>query len=506
MGIRHRFLLLASFLYLVAANLIWIALDTRPPYWDMADKQTGALNIYDAVAASGIRSVAQIPFLTGSYPPFYHSIVAAFYAVFGRSIDAAQWANLPAIALLLLATYGIGRTVYKPFAAATGAVIVSFCPLLLWLSRETMVDYWLTSMVALAVWLLIRTKEFSNRKYAILFGIACGLGMLTKWTFVFFLILPALWFARRNLKNAAISASIAAGIAAYWYAFALPAMLRLLSINSAQSASEGDPNRFSIEAVVFYLRALEGSQLFLPLFVALLAGLVLLLFDRKKEWIPILLWLAGGWLGLMLFQNKDPRYTAPLLPAIALIIAQVFQRKESLIALLLPVLLVQHYLVSFGIPQLPAAVVLAKGGDGPITYDWNLYTQRYFGWGPPAREDWKIEDVLEKVASPQNSVVRLGLVPDIPRFDAQAFMFYTRLKKVPVAINRLAFFDEPSIVNNDYILASEKDSGFEPGSFFTSDLKHINQYLARRSDLFQTLETFSLPNGDVIRLYKVART
>jgi 4-amino-4-deoxy-L-arabinose transferase-like glycosyltransferase len=503
MGIRHRFLLAASFLYLVAANLIWIARDDRPPYWDMADKQIGALRIYDAVANSGIRAIAVIPFLTGPYPPLYHSVIAASYALFGKTLDAAQWANLPAIALLLLVTYAIGRTVLKPFAAATGAVIVNFCPLLLWLSRETMIDYWLTSMVALSIWALIRTNEFSDRKRAVIFGIICGLGMLTKWTFAFFVVLPALWFARKNVKNAAIAASIGAILAAYWYAFARGALLTLLSINTAQSASEGDPSRFGSGSIVFYIRALEGSQLFLPLFIALLAGLILLLFNFNREWIPILLWIAGGWLGLLLFQNKDPRYTAPLLPAIALITAHVFQKKEFLVALLVPLLLFQHYLVSFGIPELPPAIVLAKGGEGPIAYDWNVYTQRYFGWGPPAREDWKIEHVLKTVTSPQGRSIRLGMVPDIPRFDTFAFEFYITLKKLPVSVNRLGVFDEQAIRNNDYILVSEKDEGFEPGSSFTSDLRHINEYISHRSGEFQMLESFSLPNGDVIHLYKV---
>jgi 4-amino-4-deoxy-L-arabinose transferase-like glycosyltransferase len=503
MGIRHRFLLIASFLYLALANLLWIARDTRPPYWDMADKQTGALKIYDAVAHSGIHALAQIPFLTGSYPPLYHSIVASFYTLFGKTIDAAQWANLPAIALLFAATYGIGRTILKPFAAATAAAIANFYPLMLWLSRETLTDYWLTSLVALAMWLLIRTNEFSVRKYSVLFGIVCGLGMLTKWSFAFFIFLPALWFARKNLKNAILAAFLAAGISAYWYAFATQALLQLFSINTAQSITEGDPSRLSLAAIVFYIRALEGSQLFLPLFIVFAAGLLLLLLNFQKSWIPILLWIVGGWLALMLFHNKDPRYTAPLLPAVALISAKVFEHRESLVAFLIPVLLVQHFLVSFGIPQLPPAVVFAKGGDGPISYDWNLYTQRYFGWGPPAREDWKIEHVLQVLTSSEGSHVRLGIVPDIPRFDTLAFEFYITLKKSPVTVSRLAVYDEKAIANNDYILVSEKDHDFEPGSDFTSDLKRINQYVVQNPVEFLSVESFVLPNGDVIRLYKV---
>ena len=162
-----------------------------------------------------------------------------------------------------------------------------------------------------------------------------------------------------------------------------------------------------------------------------------------------------------------------------------------------------HYLVSFGIPQLPPAMVLAKGGEGAITYDWNVYTQRYFGWGPPAREDWKIEHVLKAVTSAQGRSIRLGMVPDIPRFDTFAFEFYITLKKLPVSVNRLGVFDEQAIRNNDYILVSEKDEGFEPGSSFTSDLRRINEYVSHRSGEFQVLESFSLPNGDVIHLYKV---
>ena len=164
-------------------------------------------------------------------------------------------------------------------------------------------------------------------------------------------------------------------------------------------------------------------------------------------------------------------------------------------------------MVSFGVPLLPAAVVLAKGPDGPIEYNWNFYTQRYFDlWGPPAREDWQIRHVLDKVSTPNGRPIRLGMVPDIPRFDIFAFQFYIALWKFPVTVNRLAAFDEGAIANNDYILVSEKDKGFEPGSFFTADLPNINQYILGRPESFHIVERFPLPNGDVIRLYRVGRS
>ena len=501
---RHRFLLAASFLYLVAANLIWIARDTRPPFWDMAFHQMGALQIYDTFAAGGIRAIAAAPLLTGPYPPFYHSVVAIFYAVFGKTVDAAQWANLPAIALLFFATFSLGRMLLDPIPAAAAAVLVNFYPMLLWLSRETLIDYWLTSMVAAAMWLLVRTNQFSDRRRSLEFGLACGLGMLTKWTFAFFVLPPALWCARKNPKNAAVAACVGVVTAGYWYANAGRTLLRFLDTNAAGAAHEGDPARISFQAVVFYVRALEGYQVFLPLFVALIAGAIVLARNFDRVWIPVVLWIAGGWLALMLFQNKDPRYSAPLLPAVALITSRIFQKKEVLVVFFLPLLVFQHQLVSFGIPQLPSTIVVAKGVEGPLSWHWNLYVQRYFDlWGPPAREDWRIRHVLEKVSMPNGPPVRVGMVPDIPRFDSQAFQFYVALWKFPVTINRIVTLDAAALAHNDYILASDKDKGFEPGSFFTDDLKNINHYILGRPESFHSVDVFSLPNGDVIRLYKV---
>ena len=502
MAIKHRFLLAAAFLYLAAANLIWIARDTRPPFWDMAYHQTAALRICDAFYNFGLRAIAIIPLLTGFYPPLYHTIVAIFYAVFGKTIDAAQWANLPAIAILIASTYGVGRNLLRPLPAATAALLVGFFPYLVWLSRETLVDYWLTAMVALAMWLLIRTDEFSDRKASIAFGVACGLGMLTKWTFPLFVVMPALWFARKNIRNAGIAAAIAAVIAAYWYLPAGRSLQQLANVNNAGAVSEGDPSRLSFPALMFYVRALAGYQLFLPLFLTFIAGAVLLARKFDRAWLPVILWLGGGWLGLMLFQNKDPRYSAPLLPAVALISAQVFQRKEVLIALLAPLLLFQHYLISFGVRQLPAAVVLAKGVEGPLSWHWNLYTQRYFDlWGPPAREDWQVQRVLGKISAADGKPVRLGMIPDIPRFDWGAFEFYIALSKFPVTLNRIWIFDESMIAGNDYILMSEKDQGW--ASNISSDLQRINQYILARPDHFRIVDSFPLPNGDMIRLYKV---
>ena len=501
---RHRILLAAAFAYLAIANVIWIARDTRPPFWDMAAHQTAALRIHDAVESAGPAGLTQIESLTLPYPPFYHSIVAVFYAMFGRSTDTAQYANIPAILLLLLATYGIGRTILSPLSAASAAVLVSFYPLLLWLSRETIIDYWLTGMVAASVWVLLRTKEFSDLRWSIAFGVVAGLGMLTKWTFPFFLALPFLWCSRNHWKKAALAGSIAAGVAAVWYLPAAPAMAQLLRINSGQALSEGDPGRISLQAIAFYVRALEGYQLFLPLFSAFVIGAILLAGRFEKRWMPIVLWVAGGWAGLLLFQNKDPRYSAPILPAIAIVTAILIEKRRWLLVPLMALLLFQHYLVSFGLRQLPQTAMIARGVGGPLPWNWNIYTQQYFGlWGPPADEDWRIEYVLKKISRTGGPPVRIGMIPDIPRFDSFAFQFYATLGHFPVTVIRLISPDEEAISNTDYILLSETDQG---PVYAATPGPGIKDYILGRPDRFEILEWFALPNGNVIRLYRVGHS
>jgi 4-amino-4-deoxy-L-arabinose transferase-like glycosyltransferase len=502
---RHRILLAVAAFYLTAANLIWFSRDTRPPFWDTACHETLALQVFQAFKELGaMGALGALPSITGYYPPLYHSIVALFFSIFGASVDVARWANLPALLLLLIATYGIGRTVLSKPSAAIAAVLANFYPLMIWLSRETLIEYWLTSLVALAMWLLV-TKKFESWKWAIVIGVVCALGMLTKWTFAFFIAAPFLWVARENIKNAALSAFSAVVLSAYWYLPEVTKLRQFLEINNAGGTGEGDPSRLSLQSLVFYVRALEGYQIFLPLFLLFVTGVFILRKQFHAGWTPILLWLLGGWFALLLFRNKDPRYSVPFLPAVALISGVVFERKPKLFAAAVPLLAFQHYLVSFGISGLPDRVVLMEGQRGALNYDWNLYTQNYFGlWGPPAREDWKIQHVLDTVMASGKSSIRLGIAPNIARFDPVAFEFYVALQKRPVTINRLWQYDEVRIAANEFVLVSEPgEAATDFDRVLSPDLQRTTDFVMRHPERFQLKEKFTLPNDTEIGLYEV---
>ena len=505
---RHRILLATALVYLCAANIYWIAVDTRPPFWDTAGHASWALGAFRDFQQNGLAAFRTLPHHSGSYPPLYHAVTAGFYGLLGASIDAidaAQLANLPAIVLLGLATYGIARSLMDAAASALAAILANFLPFMLWLSRETLIEYCLTAMVAASIWALLKTKEFSDTKWSLLFGALCGLGMLTKWTFIVFVAAPAFWSARKNWTNALKAAAVTAAVASYWYLPQFATLPKFWQLNVIAAENERDPTIFSIQGLLFYIRALEGSQLFLPLFVAFLAGAFVVVRNWRTcfpKWTPLTLWLLGSWLGLMLLPNRDPRYSAPALPAVAVIAAAAFEKRRAAQPVLVGFLIFQHVLVSFGIPQLPERVVLMKGEGGPIPFDWNLYSQTYFElWGKPERQDWQIERVLQTVSG--SGPVRLGLIPDLPRFDVPAFQFYIDLEKYPVVISRQLSANPEDILQKDYILMSHEDRAIfgYPGP----QAKEINNYIADHPERFRIVDTFTLPNGMTISLYRCAR-
>jgi len=504
---KHRILLAASLIYLAVTNIAWIAIDTRPPFWDMANHALWSLDVLRDFQAHGLAALKTLPFASPFYPPFYYARVAMAYYIGGVSIDTAQLANIPAIILIGLATYGIGRTIMRPAAAAIAAVLINFFPFMLWISRETLIETWLTALVALAIWALMKTKEFADNRWSVVFGVFCGLGMLTKWTFAIFVVPPALWAARRHWNNALKASIIAVVLSAYWYVPRLATLPALWEQVRVAAQNEGDPTVFSLQAWVFYIRALEGSLLFLPLFAAFAVGGVVLVRKRNQtfpKWTPIALYLIGAWFGLSLLPNADPRYAAAALPAVALVIAAAFEYSPLAQSVLVAFLVFQHVLVSFGIPWLPERVVLLKGPDATVRYDWNLYSQTYFGlWGKPERQDWQIDHVLQRVTAENTRTVRIGLIPDLPRFDEPAFHFASAVHQYRVAVSRQFSPEEASLLENDYLLMS-----LGTQSVFGSPAPHaeeINAYVIAHPDHFRVEDTFPLPNGETIRLYRCVR-
>ncbi len=501
-------------------HAVWLQRDTRPPVWDMAMHQAYALSYLPNASLPPSVSLWE---RSGNYPPFVHVVIALAFWLFHPGPHIAVLANIPATFLLFWGVYELARMFAGAAAGRWACILTALTPYLIWMSRETILDYWLGAWVVLSLVFLAKTEGFQSRQASLLLGLTCALGMLTKWLFAGFLAVPAayvvfrqrIWRSERRVINFADAMLITIAVSGVWYLPNLPGLIRYFSENSQIGAREGEPPVLSFQSLIYYLRLLEGYQLFGLLFCLFLLSCFFVWKNRGMK--DGMLWAAsimGGWLAMTALRTKDPRFTLPLLGPMMVVAGTWVQswgagwKPRVARAALLIVLCVQAYAINFGIRWLPQEVVLAEGYHGSLRWDWNLYLQNYFHiLGSPEREDWKQDVILRRVAvdSHQRHLpATLALVPDLPRFSAANFHLFARLRGYPFRV------DHPQIARNgirsfdgfNYVIITERDQGMP---WTTGASRALNQIIMDEHEVFRLLDVYPLPNGDAARLYLIQR-
>ena len=495
-------------------NAVWLSRDTEPPAWDMAVHQTYALNY---LSAADLPSDTRFWERSGNYPPFVHIVIATANRVLHPGPHVAILANIPATVLLLWGVYEMGLAFAGATAAVWACILTTVIPFLIWMSRETLLDYWLAAWVAAALAVLVKTSAFDSRRYSVLLGLTCALGMLTKWLFIGFITGPMgyivvrhrIFRSKRRIINFAATTAIAAVGAGFWYMPNLPRLVRYYFDNAQIGAREGEPPVISFQSFIYYLRLLEGYQLFAVIFCLFALSLVFVYKHHGLQGGAFLaVAIVGGWLATTLLRTKDPRFTMPILGPMMVVAGAWIQSwsrdwiggtaKTALVFLLC----LQAYATNFGVSWLPRGIVLLRGYQGQLRWDWNLYLQDYFGIsGPPRREDWKQDAILRRIADDSSGKrTTLGLVPDLPRFNASNFNLFARLRGLHIeaghpqsALNGIRSFD-----GFNYIILIEGDQGW---AYTTTENLKLNEIVLNHPETFRLVDSYLLPNDSVARLY-----
>lgn len=166
--------------------------------WDRPAHLIRGLIYNDMLQRINLRSLFEVLTWSWNRPPLAHLITVPLYRLFGVSTDVALMRNCVFVAILLLSVYGIGRRMYSPRVGSLAAFMVSTYPILFSISRMPYVDYALTAMVALCVYLAVASDGFRRRGHSLLLGLVIGLGILTKWPFLAFSAGPLAYVAVRS--------------------------------------------------------------------------------------------------------------------------------------------------------------------------------------------------------------------------------------------------------------------------------------------------------------------
>lgn len=525
-------LLLALWLGHVIANFVWLKLDTRPPYWDMAGHAITAINFSRLPYFTDFPTALQGLFTLGTYPPFVHLISAPLAFLSRPTMDLLTGTLAIFLGVLIFSIYGLARDFGGRMAGLLAAFIVTMYPLVYGLGRHYLLDVPLVAMVTLSIWLLVRTDEFARRNGAVVWGLSLGLGMLTKWTFVIFVAGPFLVVAvragrvrsRRRLLNVALAAVMATVVAAPWYLCNLRSLLEFLGHMPIYARAEGDPVVGSLESWGYYLQAFVNDQVLLPFALFFGVGLIVLLMRRKFRYETAMLmsWIAVPYLVASLLYNKDPRYTMPYLPAVAIVTALGLTLlpsrplKRGLVALLVLYAVVQFSGLSWGLSnRLPAGVLPGRVTVQVGSASLPLYAEGVHIASPPRTEDWQVEAVLHDIgrsgeSPPKAESLTLAVLSDTPGFDQNAFKYYALADRLAISIFAVTGVLEMSdaharVLASDYIITKTGSLGpawtTGQGSQFTKALSAPSSKLRLQ---FELLKQYTLPDGSIGQLYRRA--
>ena len=487
-----KLLLALIFLTLSASTIAWTLANRTPPAWDPSDHMLIAYDYYVPIAHLDWTAFREEFFIAPHYyAPLVHLVTAGVFLVLGASRLTGIIVNLVSLAVLLMSVSWIGRRLYlqqdEAQVAARGEslALAVVAPLLAtsyhfsaWLLHDAFLDYPLTAIVALSFALLISAGDFKERRSALIFGISAGLGMLTKQTFAFFLVLPALYITlrvllSRDLKalvNLVLAGVTAAALASIWYWPHLHDVIQIYQVNKQAAVSENEAPLFTFFSNLFYPHALLSTQMQLPLGLLFLAGLIYSLARRRTESVILYLWLLGGIASFTLVANKDARYTLPMLPAAALISVcwlsgwrtqrSVKQEESSgrMGGALKPALvacIAVWALVSFFNAQWPRSG-MGYYLDTP-NFRWMVFGRNYFALDHrPLPDEWGVPDIVRTIASqssPQTQAPDSGSGGDLKPSKLRGVLKDINAPTVGVAVN-LPYLNPSTIALYTRLLAA----------------------------------------------------
>jgi 4-amino-4-deoxy-L-arabinose transferase-like glycosyltransferase len=504
-----------------------------PPGWDQSVHLRDSL-VYERIlrqpsALSGgvlgaiLHGSEEYPLLTpsGYYPPLVPALTALLYLPAGRSYQAAMATQILFLALLVFGTWMVGNRLLGPPAGLLAGLLLLAAPGIRLNAGEYMLDLPLAAMVVLGVGVLLASDGFAHLDRSLAFGAVCGAGMLTKWSYFLFLLVPvilALSFdlpgtsgeaAARSRRWAHFLLALLVGgvVAAPYYLPILPVLVNKTLVH-AGGAADGVPSPFSLASMLFHLEALPRKLFEWPLTITAGVGIAAFLWrggsagPARRFLLP---WALGLY-GIFTFAvaNKQSRYLLPWLPILLL---------------------------------MAAGGLRALWGDGAAGRGWSRVAAGALtllpvaglsgGWQPQTSGDWnlrplvlRLEQSLAGRSQVPDRISKLGVIPDMREVNGPAIAYYAARRDLPVTVvqlvnrmkrhvrvevgldpfNRKDFYQD----FDDYDFLATKD-GANAVPPWEQVVPEMQAYFEARIGTFELLASFREPDGSTLALYERKR-
>ncbi len=489
--IRRPWLLLAALVaVLVVVTAVWVSIDHRPPESDHANHLERALRCYRVVADGAPHPLQTILLESSFYPPLVPCLAGFLYFLAPVAPLTAQAVMLAFLALGIAALYGLGRDLWNVETGLWAAFFFATAPFVVFSLTNFQLDLPQASMVAVTLWVVIRSDGFARGPWCLVLGVILGLGMLTKPPFPTYVLPAVLWSAwsatrspdrRRRMVRLVFALAIGAALALPWYGPRLVGLpMQVLARSFKQAAEAGQVEALTPAGLSFYPRY------FVPQFGPLAALLCAwgTWAVRKERAARAFLWLSTlvPFCLYSLIQNKNLRYTLPILPAAALMAAGGAQSlprnwKRGMIWCCLAVGGLQISVTAFAVPS-PSTFTVSPAPP-PISF-------------PPSPADWQEDRVLDDLVKASGGrPATVAVVPNYSFFSVSNFRYEALRRRLPLQMMR--GWDGPPL-GIDFVILK---TGSQGPSFTVAKAERLTRAFAEDPFLaavFPVIAEYPLPD------------
>lgn len=282
------------------------------------------------------------------YPPGYFFLPTVFcrFLQLDFKYDRCIFLNGIYFVLSLIGLFLIVRCILKKDSYATlSCFVLSAFPLFLYSSKKFFMEVGLTPWVIFAVYLILINENWSNYREAFLLGVISGIGMLFKWTFLFYMAGPfaiSLFYGLSNkalarkhvLTGFGLTVFGAAIVCGLWYVLRFSFAELLFNFNDAWitatdiEKSYGSFLKYNLWRSSRFLAQGISYPFLILSFFSLFVAFKHIKTDRKMQ--ILIVWFALPFVVLWAFTgDSEPRYLLPILPSFAVLVVVLLDKLRT---------------------------------------------------------------------------------------------------------------------------------------------------------------------------------
>ena len=368
---------------------------------------------------------------------------------------------------------------------------------------------WKTALLALGAGVLLALLWYlPNRDFVAEQGMFLGDWMPALWAILFSVCIYALLAAHGQVGNFWTAVLVALVIASLWYLPRVGVLASLADVAFGTDRGTNTPPDFlRPEPYTRYFEFWIADHMGLLASLVIIPSALIGWAIRVRRGGParpavVAYWLmvVGAWATFTLLTQADPRNLAPLLPVIAILLAESlhsFPRKIAwgLGAAWIGVLLLQWSTITFD------GMAWVSASSPPLWVNGKYTAPPATGATDPGY--WIGPDVLDTIGNPDGDAESLGMLVDSWEIHRGKLRYLVTLNNLNIAVNALTEFDESGWGNtfaNHWVLLKDGDNREvkAPGQTI---LARIAQGDALFHQLYAPVKHYPLPAGETATLY-----